>query len=294
VVYDPGDIFAGLGIGQTATDSFTYSMVDSHGAASTATVNLTISGGGVVFDPRLRIIESVNEDAVTGNLYELINEAMAQFGPQTSLVSIDTAGTRGTVAFDPDAHVLTYAADHPSLDSLAPDTQAYTSFFYTVRTPGGDLRTGEIKMQVLGINDSAVAVDDALAVQEGGVIDLFRTLTLNDIDPDSLAFQFVSVNTAGTLGRITFDPMSTVFRYAADTPELLALDPGETLIDSFTYTIRDRADGDNGPTSTATVTVTVTGGEQASMSVATNRPMWDDLGAMDLHAPWFGQADLLI
>ena len=38
-VYDPGDIFAGLGTGATTMDSFSYTVVDSHGAASTATVN---------------------------------------------------------------------------------------------------------------------------------------------------------------------------------------------------------------------------------------------------------------
>ena len=35
-VYDPGDIFAGLGTGATTMDSFSYTVVDSHGAASTA------------------------------------------------------------------------------------------------------------------------------------------------------------------------------------------------------------------------------------------------------------------
>ena len=249
-VYDPGDIFAGLGTGATTTDSFSYTVMDSHGAASTATVNLTINGGGVVLDPRLRITESVNEDEVTGNLYELINDAMAQFGPGTSLISIDTAGTLGTVAFDANAHVLTYAADHPSLDSLAHgDTQADTSLFYTVLTPGGDLRTGEIRMRVFGVNDSAIAVDDAVQVGEGQVINLASTLLANDLDPDSSAFQFVSVDTTGTLGRAMVDPLNGTLHYAADTPELLALDAGEMIVDHFTYTIRDLADGDHGPTS---------------------------------------------
>jgi autotransporter-associated beta strand protein len=42
--YDPNGAFSGLGGGQQATDSFTYTITDSEGATSTATVTLTITG----------------------------------------------------------------------------------------------------------------------------------------------------------------------------------------------------------------------------------------------------------
>ena len=44
VVYNPGRGFQELGAGQTATDTFAYTMQDQAGAQSTATVTVTVSG----------------------------------------------------------------------------------------------------------------------------------------------------------------------------------------------------------------------------------------------------------
>ena len=128
-------------------------------------------------------------------------------------------------------------------------------------------------MQVFGVNDPAVAVNDAVQVEEGQVINLASTLLANDLDPDSGAFQFVSVDTAGTVGRVMVNPLNGTLHYAADTPELLALEAGEMIVDHFTYTIRDLADGDHGPTSTATVAVTVTGVGPAGLGFLQGGPL---------------------
>ena len=42
--YDPNGAFASLNLGQSATDSFTYTISDGHGGTSTATVTITING----------------------------------------------------------------------------------------------------------------------------------------------------------------------------------------------------------------------------------------------------------
>ena len=42
--YNPGSLFQGLSTGQSATDTFTYTMQDGSGAQSTATVTITITG----------------------------------------------------------------------------------------------------------------------------------------------------------------------------------------------------------------------------------------------------------
>lgn len=44
VVYDPGDLFDGLGAGESATDTFTYSVTDNNGSTVAATVTVTIEG----------------------------------------------------------------------------------------------------------------------------------------------------------------------------------------------------------------------------------------------------------
>ena len=42
--YDPDDQFENLGVGEIATDSFSYTIADSNGATDTATVTITIEG----------------------------------------------------------------------------------------------------------------------------------------------------------------------------------------------------------------------------------------------------------
>src|SRR4051794_26026158 len=42
--YDPNGKFEAIGAGQTATDSFAYTMADQHGATSSASVTITIQG----------------------------------------------------------------------------------------------------------------------------------------------------------------------------------------------------------------------------------------------------------
>lgn len=42
--YDPGDLFEHLGVGETATDTFTYLVDDGNGGSDTATVTVTITG----------------------------------------------------------------------------------------------------------------------------------------------------------------------------------------------------------------------------------------------------------
>ena len=42
--YDPNGKFESLGVGETATDSFNYTVSDGQGGADTATVTITIHG----------------------------------------------------------------------------------------------------------------------------------------------------------------------------------------------------------------------------------------------------------
>ncbi|MFY0622710.1 MAG: tandem-95 repeat protein [Pelagimonas sp.] len=42
--YDPGNHFAHIGAGETTTDSFTYTVTDTHGATSQATTTITLTG----------------------------------------------------------------------------------------------------------------------------------------------------------------------------------------------------------------------------------------------------------
>jgi VCBS repeat-containing protein len=106
-------------------------------------------------------------------------------------------------------------------------------------------------------NVAPVAVDDNVAVNEDSVSDNLWDLLLgndSDIDLDDMV-SIQSVDGTGTYGSLVFDAASRSLLYVADHDSFDALDPGETAIDRFTYTVTDR----HGLTSTATVEVTVTG-----------------------------------
>jgi VCBS repeat-containing protein len=97
---------------------------------------------------------------------------------------------------------------------------------------------------------------DALILKGVTSANLHEILLSNDTDPDvGDILDIVSVNTAGTAGTVLFDDGTDTLTYTPDAAAHLALGQGETLTDSFEYTISDG----NGGTDTATATVVVHG-----------------------------------
>lgn len=106
-------------------------------------------------------------------------------------------------------------------------------------------------------NEAPVAVDDLVEVNEDGTTDnLWNLLLANDSDPDPEdTHAIVAVDGSGALGSLVFDAESRTLVYVADGDAFDALAPGQTVVDSFTYTVTDQ----HGLTDTGTVSVTVTG-----------------------------------
>ena len=106
-------------------------------------------------------------------------------------------------------------------------------------------------------NEAPVAVADSVSVDEDDATgNLWNLLLGNDTDPDPedvLAIQ--SVDGTGTLGTLVFDAASQSLVYVADDDAFDMLAPGETFVDTFTYTVADP----DGLTGAGTVSVTVTG-----------------------------------
>lgn len=256
VTYDPGDRFAGLGAGQTATDTFTYEVVDSHGAKSVATATVVVTGSPLP-EPGLAASLELYEDETSDDLAAgLLQRAQAVLGGAVELVSVDASATAGTVTLS--GGVLTYAADDPAQDILWGDYRDQQSFTYTVRSVAtGELHTGQVTVNVLGLNDDPVAGDDALSIDAGvSTGNLWGLLQANDSDIDyGQKLTIDSVDLTGLKGRVTFDAETHSVVYHADTADLLALAPGQTLVDHFSYTLRD----EDGATAVAHVSVTIDG-----------------------------------
>src|SRR5262249_55047127 len=126
VVYDPGALFYDLPPGDSAVDTFSYTVTDAHGATSTATAEVVVSGASHGDD---LLMMGCLEDETTENYFDLASEITAEtYGGGAHITGVDTSTTIGTVQFDKDAGILTYTADDPSQDALYPDMTEVTGF----------------------------------------------------------------------------------------------------------------------------------------------------------------------
>ena len=118
--------------------------------------------------------------------------------------------------------------------------------------------TATVTVTVTGINDAPVGNDDTGATDEDTIlnvaapgvldndtdIDVGDTLTVTAFDSTSVNGATVTVNGDGSY---SYDPTAAI--------AIQALDAGDTLEDTFTYTVEDS----NAGSDTATVTITLTG-----------------------------------
>ena len=170
-------------------------------------------------------------------------------GDTLSYSLIDDAGGRFTVDAVTGVITTTASFDHESDPGFAIVARATDQ--------GGLFVDRGFSIAVGDVNEAPTAVNDAVAVKEDATTgNLWTALLANDTDPDAgAALSISAVNTTGTLGRVIFDSQTHTLQYVADNDAFDALAPGQTAIDTFSYTATDG----QGLTSTATVSVTVTG-----------------------------------
>ena len=292
-----------LGVGQTGTDVFTYTMRDTAGATSTATLTLTVNGandGPVAVVDTTTAVEAggiANGTAGTnpsGNV--LANDTDVDTGDTKTVTAIigagagtvggTTNGTYGTLTLNADGS-YTYAVNNANATVQGLRTSANTltdTFSYTMRDTAGATSTATLTVTIRGANDAPVAVvDTAVAVEAGGIANgtagtnpAGNVLT-NDTDVDTGDTRTVSAVSgvvAGTVGAATAGQYGSLVlnsngTYTYTVNNALAAvqalrTSASTLTDTFTYTVTDTA----GATSTTTLTVTVQGANDTP--VATN------------------------
>ncbi len=96
--YDPNGQFASLAPGQSATDSFRYTVTDGNGGTDTATVTITINGANDA-----PIANNDNFDVIEGDTLVagvLANDSDAEGDPLTA--SLVSGPTNGTFSFNAD------------------------------------------------------------------------------------------------------------------------------------------------------------------------------------------------
>ncbi|MGE6917468.1 VCBS domain-containing protein [Achromobacter kerstersii] len=153
---------------------------------------------------------------------------------------------------------------NPALIALGPNATVSENFVYTLRDTGGGQSSALLTIVVHGVQDRPVANDiTGVAIEAGGVgnntlgQNATGDVTVNDIDPDNDPLTVVAVRTGaeggsgasgtigtqlqGQFGTLTLNPDGT-YTYVVDNSNLTVQalrTAGNTLVDTFTYTISD-------------------------------------------------------
>src|SRR5262249_23846303 len=171
--------------GSPATDFFTYTAKDVHGATATSTLTFNITGQN---DAPVAVadVASATEDAlpntVNGNV--LTNDTDVDFGDihtVTALTAVTAetngidngttftgVGIYGTLVITKATGGYTYTLDNskPSVQALADGQQVTEVFSYTNTDYNGLSSSSTLTVTVTGANDAPVAVADVAAVTE--------------------------------------------------------------------------------------------------------------------------------
>ena len=186
----------GLDTGETAIDSFSYTIEDGDGDNDTAELEITITGVNdapvAANDTNYVVDVDTGPDPVTtGDV--LVDQAHpgAPAGTFADVADTDVdgdplivtavdgaapgtivAGLYGTLVLNGDGtYTYTLDADNPAVDALPQDGTLTESFDYTV-SDGDAVDTAVLEITIFGTNDAPSVVGAAVAVSEEGIAGL--------------------------------------------------------------------------------------------------------------------------
>lgn len=250
VVIDPasGDPIYTPNAGFSGSDSFTYTIEDSHGNRATATVRVEVIDNSTVMVPEN---VTVDEDSfVDGNL--LANDSDPDDVLEIASFEINgtshAPGTSVTIAGIGD-FLLEANGDYEF--TPAPDYHGPVPVItYTTNTGASSTLT----LTVMPVNDAPVAAEDSFAIGENQTLTIsVNDLLANDVDIDGDPLEVIGVSDP-VAGSVILDGSTITFTPTA----------GFTGRASFTYKISDGQGGE----STAEAIITVTPGNSAPQTDA--------------------------
>ncbi|GAB5606510.1 hypothetical protein TK5_25910 [Sideroxyarcus sp. TK5] len=262
--------YQSLGVGQSASDSFTYTIADAAGETSTATVDVTITGTNDA-----PVVATAIADQST------LQDAPFSFTvPADSFQDIDTGDLLTYSATLADGSALpawlTFDAATQTFSGIPDNWDVAMLDVQVVATDlAGASATSTFVLDVQNVNDTPTAnADTGLAVEDGGSVQLDATsLLANDTDPDfiygdTLSITGVSQAASGAAvslvnGAVQYD-VGNLYQSLAQ---------GQTTTDTFSYTVTDTA----GAISTAEVTMTITGVNDGPVTADDQAAVQEDL-----------------
>ena len=230
------------------TDTFTYTVSDGT-LTDTGTVTITvnpINDPPVANDDPLTVTEdgtvTFTVAGLVSNDTDIDGDTLSAFVGQPNSGSLSFSG--GVYTYSPGP-----AAQGLDDNETATDTDTFT---YTNSDGNGGFDQANIVITITGANDAPDAVADAFNVGEDSTGTAYNVVA-NDTDIDDEPLNVSAVDdTTLQYGSITYTGGTITYTPDQTNPAVQALGAGDTLTDTFTYTVTD---GDAFDTTTVTVTI---------------------------------------
>jgi len=268
-VYDPGNDFQDLFVGETRQVTFTYAVTDQHsGESNTATVTAVVTGVNDAPVAENRTLTGVNEDgpAKTGSFFA--TDADSDETGSGFVYSIVTQPPQGQVTVSGIAGNANYDFDPAGgFHDLSVGASRNVTFTYRVTDTHSGVGTATVTVTVVGANDRpTVSTVNVTANEDGGAVT--RAFAGNDIDSDdsqqTLTYQFASSlpSTQGTIVKDPSNPRQFIYDPGANFQELGL---GEIGAVQVPYTATDRHFSQS---TSGTISVSIIGANDAPTAAA--------------------------
>src|SRR4029077_3211021 len=252
--FDAGNAaYQHLAQGATTDVVANYSVTDEHGATSTASLTITLTGTN---DAPVAVADtsSGNEDStITGtvatNDSDVDDGASLTYNLNAAVAGL-TLNPNGSYSFDAGKAAYQHLAQGSTTDVVAN---------YSVTDEHGATSTASLTITLTGTNDAPVAVADTSSGNEDSTIT--GTVATNDSDVDDGASLTYSLNAA--VAGLTLNPNGS-YSFDAGNAAYQHLAQGATTDVVANYTVTD----EHGATSTASLTITLTGTNDKPVAVA--------------------------
>ena len=254
IIYNPNGQFESLNAGETATNTFTYTVSDGNGLNDTATVTVTINGIDEVIGNENPVLATnngltVDEDAVGNITSTQLQVTYADNSAAEITYTITDVTDNGNFFLDGNQINLNDTFTQADInnnrliyDHDGSETTSDNFNFTVADGVGGSIGSSMFDITVNPVNDAPVANNDAATTNQNQAVTISVTdLLANDSDVEGDTLSITSVGNAAN-GSVVLNGNNVVF-----TP-----DAGFSGAATFEYTLSDGSETDN-----ATVSVTV-------------------------------------